>query len=114
VVRLAKTVKLANTRNVVSLRVDAKEGATGIFLPKPLPKQHLLLAPIVTKVEDGLIHVAILNVEGRREKLPARGALGTWIPTTDDMQILLMNGSNYAATPQASRLRVRGDRQERR
>jgi len=77
---------------VVRLRVDAKEGATGIFLPKPRTKQHLLLAPTVTKAEDGLIRVAILNVEGRREKLPARGALGTWIPTTDDMQILSMNG----------------------
>jgi hypothetical protein len=33
----------------------------------------------------------VLNVEGRREKLPARDALGTWIPTSDDMQILSVN-----------------------
>ncbi|KAE9296209.1 hypothetical protein PF008_g24067 [Phytophthora fragariae] len=36
VVRLAKTVKLAtNTRSVVQMKVDAEDGTTGVFLPKP-------------------------------------------------------------------------------
>ncbi|GMF52802.1 unnamed protein product [Phytophthora fragariaefolia] len=34
----------------------------------------------------------VLNVEGRREKLPAREALAKWIPTDADMEILAVNG----------------------
>ncbi|KAE9089207.1 hypothetical protein PF010_g19085 [Phytophthora fragariae] len=39
-----------------------------------------------------MVRVAVLNIEGRREKLPARAALGTWVPTEDTMKILEMNG----------------------
>ncbi|KAE9182447.1 hypothetical protein PF004_g24242 [Phytophthora fragariae] len=78
VVRLAKTVKLTtNTRNIVRVAVDAPDGATGIFLPKPGTKRHLLIAPTVDVVRDGVVRIAVLNVEGKREKLPAREALGT-------------------------------------
>ncbi|KAE9338135.1 hypothetical protein PR003_g11657, partial [Phytophthora rubi] len=93
VVRLAKTVKLAtNTRSVVQMKVDAEDGTTGVFLPKPTSKRHLLIAPTVDTVKDGMVSVVVLNVEGRREKLPAREALGTWIPTDADMEILSLNG----------------------
>ncbi|KAE9323043.1 hypothetical protein PF008_g17457 [Phytophthora fragariae] len=93
VVRLAKTVKLAtNTRSVVQMKVDAEDGTTGVFLPKPTSKRHLLIAPTVDTVKDGMVSVAVLNVEGRREKLPAREALATWIPTDADMEILSLNG----------------------
>ncbi|KAE8990435.1 hypothetical protein PF011_g18356 [Phytophthora fragariae] len=92
VVRLAKTVKLAtNTRSVVQMKVDAQDGTTGVFLPKPTSKRHLLIAPTVDTVKDGMVSVVVLNVEGRREKLPAREALGTWIPTDADMEILSLN-----------------------
>ncbi|KAE9316377.1 hypothetical protein PF008_g19019 [Phytophthora fragariae] len=84
VVRLAKTVKLAtNTRSVVQMKVDAEDGTTGVFLPKPTSKRHLLIAPTVDTVKGGMVSVVVLNVEGRREKLPAREALGTWIPTDE-------------------------------
>ncbi|KAE8985794.1 hypothetical protein PR002_g22533 [Phytophthora rubi] len=93
VVPLAKTVKLATyTRSVVQMKVDAEDGTTGVFLPKPTSKRHLLIAPTVDTVKDGKVSVVVLNVEGRREKLPAREALGTWIPTDADMQILSLNG----------------------
>ncbi|KAE9091580.1 hypothetical protein PF006_g24895 [Phytophthora fragariae] len=93
VVRLAKTVKLATyTRSVVQMKVDAEDGTTGVFLPKPTSKRHLLIAPTIDTVKDGKVSVVVLNVEGRREKLPAREALGTWIPTDADMQILSLNG----------------------
>ncbi|KAE9058305.1 hypothetical protein PF007_g31346, partial [Phytophthora fragariae] len=51
----------------------------------------LLIAPTVDTVKDGMVSVVVLNVEGRREKLPAREALGTWIPTDADMEILSLN-----------------------
>jgi hypothetical protein len=71
-VRLAKTVKLqTNTRGIVRMTVNAADGTTGLFLPKPTAKRHLLLAPTVDVVRNGTIRVAVLNVEGRREKLPA-------------------------------------------
>lgn len=93
VVRLAKTVKLAtNTRSIVRVAVDAADGTTGVFLPKPSNKRHLMLAPTVDTVRGGKVRIAVLNVEGRREKLPAREALGTWIPADADMQILEVNG----------------------
>ncbi|KAE9202806.1 hypothetical protein PF004_g18315 [Phytophthora fragariae] len=93
VVRLAKTFKLAtNARSVVQMKVDAEDGTTGVFLPKPTSKRHLLIAPTVDTVKDGMVSVVVLNVEGRREKLPAREALGTWIPTDADMEILSLNG----------------------
>jgi hypothetical protein len=92
-VRLAKTVKLANNTNrVLRLTVDAEEGTTGIFLPKPNSKRHLLMAPTLSTVRDGLVSVAVLNVDGKREKLPAREALGTWVPTDATMELLSMNG----------------------
>ncbi|KAE9268822.1 hypothetical protein PF001_g29500 [Phytophthora fragariae] len=93
VVRLTKTVKLAtNTRSVVQMKVDAEDGTTGVFLPKPTSKRHLLIAPTVDTVKDGMVSVVVLNVDGQREKLPAREALGTWIPTDADMEILSLNG----------------------
>lgn len=92
-VRMAKTVKLENnTVRVLKLRVCSEEGTTGVFIPKPTAKRHLMMAPTVSTVQDGEICVAAMNVEGRREKLPARSALGTWIPTDDTMQLLEMNG----------------------
>uniref|UniRef100_H3GPF5 Integrase catalytic domain-containing protein n=1 Tax=Phytophthora ramorum TaxID=164328 RepID=H3GPF5_PHYRM len=93
VVRLARTTKLAaNTRSTLYLQVNAEDGSTGIFVPKPSSKRHLLIAPTVDTVKDGMVRVVVMNVEGRREKQPAREALGIWIPTDDDMQILSMNG----------------------
>ncbi|KAE8978267.1 hypothetical protein PR001_g24891 [Phytophthora rubi] len=93
IARLAKTVKLAtNTRSVVQMKVDAEDGTTGVFLTMPTSKRHLLIAPTVDTVKDGMVSVVVLNVEGRREKLPAREALGTWIPTDADMEILSLNG----------------------
>lgn len=93
VVRLAKTVKLTtNTRRIVRVAVDAADGATGVFLPKVGGRRHLLMAPTVDTVKNGQVRIAVMNVEGRREKLPARESLGTWIPASKDMQILSLNG----------------------
>lgn len=92
-VRLAKTRRLANsTSNVVHMRVDADDGTEGIFIPKPTHRRHMLLAPTVDTVKNEMVRISVMNVEGRREKLPAREALGTWIPVTEDMQLLKLNG----------------------
>ncbi|KAE9044246.1 hypothetical protein PR002_g2901 [Phytophthora rubi] len=81
-VRLAKTINIAtNTQSVVRVMVDAADGTTGIFVPKAGCKRHLLVVPTLDTVQDGMVRVAVLNIEGRREKLPARAALGTWVPT---------------------------------
>ncbi|ETK81600.1 hypothetical protein L915_12911 [Phytophthora nicotianae] len=88
-VRLVKTRKLANsTSNVVHMRVDAEDGTEGIFIPKPTHRRHLMLAPTADTVKNGMVRISVMNVEGRREKLPAREALGTWVPVTEDMQLL--------------------------
>ncbi|KAE9018635.1 hypothetical protein PR001_g14085 [Phytophthora rubi] len=92
-VRLTKTVKLTtNMQSVVRVVVDAADGTTGIFVPKAGSKRHLLMAPTLDTVQDGMVRVAVLNIEGGRETLPARTALGAWVPTEDTMKILEMNG----------------------
>jgi hypothetical protein len=71
-VRLAKTVKLqTNMRGIVRMTVNAADGT------KPTSKRRLLLAPTVDVVCNRTIRVAVLNVKGRRKKLPAREVLGT-------------------------------------
>ncbi|GMF15134.1 unnamed protein product [Phytophthora fragariaefolia] len=93
IVRLAKTVKLAtNTRSVVRVKVDAVDGTSGVFLPKPSSRRHLMMMPTVDTIRDGMVRIAVLNVEGRREKPPAREALGKWIHTDAHMDILAVNG----------------------
>ncbi|KAI9990491.1 hypothetical protein PInf_021519 [Phytophthora infestans] len=92
-VRLAKTVKAStNMCGIVRVKVDASNGSTGVFLPKLTHKRYLLLAPTLSTVQNGEVAVAVLNLEGRREKLPARAELGTWIPTDKTMKILSLNG----------------------
>lgn len=61
-------------------------------MPKVGGRRHLLMAPTVDTVRNGKVRIAVMNVEGRREKLPARESLGTWIPADEDMQILSLNG----------------------
>ncbi|GMF47160.1 unnamed protein product [Phytophthora fragariaefolia] len=78
--------------HVLRLLVDAEDGTTGVFLPKPSHKRQLMVAPTVNAVQNGMISVAVLNVEGKRETLPAPEALGTWVPTDDMMKLLRMNG----------------------
>ncbi|KAE9030761.1 hypothetical protein PR003_g11978 [Phytophthora rubi] len=90
--RLAKSVKLAtNTRSAVRMKVDADDGTTGVFLPKPTTNRHWLIALTVDTVKDEMVGVVVLSMEGRREKLPAREALDMCIPTDDDMLILPLN-----------------------
>ncbi|KAG7400358.1 hypothetical protein PHYBOEH_006115 [Phytophthora boehmeriae] len=68
-VHLTKSMKLrANTQTVVQVAVDPPEGTTGVFVPKPTSKRHLPLVPIVDSVVQGVVRVAVLNIEGRREK----------------------------------------------
>ncbi|GMF50459.1 unnamed protein product [Phytophthora fragariaefolia] len=55
-------------------------------------QKHLMIAPTVDTVRNGMVTIAAVNVEGRREQLPARESLGKWIPTEEDMEFLSMNG----------------------
>lgn len=72
--------------------MDVSNGSTGVFLPKPTHKRHIPLAPTLSTVQNGEVAVAVLNLEGGREKLSARAELGTWIPTDETMKILSLNG----------------------
>ncbi|OWZ07751.1 polyprotein [Phytophthora megakarya] len=87
-----KIVLNTGTCKIVTVRVDTEDETTGIFLPKPTNKRHLMIAPTVDTVNNGLVREQVLNVEGSREKLPARDALGTWIPVSEDMKLLSLNG----------------------
>ncbi|GMF56193.1 unnamed protein product [Phytophthora fragariaefolia] len=51
-----------------------------------------MMAATVDTVRNGTVRIAVLNVGGRREELPAREALGKWIPADADMGIVSMNG----------------------
>ncbi|KAE9188910.1 hypothetical protein PF005_g19867 [Phytophthora fragariae] len=73
VVRLAKTVNLAtNTRSVADFEAALAD------------------RPTVDTVKGEMVSIVVRG--GRREKLPAREALATWILTDNDMQILTPNG----------------------
>ncbi|KAE9002386.1 hypothetical protein PR001_g18267 [Phytophthora rubi] len=70
------------------MMVDADDGTTGVFLSKPASKQHLLISSTVDTVKNGTVSIVVLNGEGRREKLLAREAFDTWIPTNVDIPIV--------------------------
>ncbi|GMF48237.1 unnamed protein product [Phytophthora fragariaefolia] len=93
VVRLAKAKRLCmNTQSALPVQVDAEDGTAGVFLPQPTSKRHLIVAPTVDIVRDSKVRVSVLNLDGKRVKLPARKVLGTWIPTDEAMLILSLNG----------------------
>jgi len=83
VVRLAKTVKLqTNTQSMLQVHVDAEEGTTGVFLPQPTSKSHLVIAPTVDTVREGMVRVSVLTWRAaerssRRERRSGLGSLPT-------------------------------------
>ncbi|GMG16831.1 unnamed protein product [Phytophthora fragariaefolia] len=67
-VRLTKTVKLVtNVRSIEHMAVNAPEGTTGLFLPKPATKRHLLVAPTVPT--DETMTLLVMNRELERARV---------------------------------------------
>ncbi|GMF47793.1 unnamed protein product [Phytophthora fragariaefolia] len=92
-VRMVRTAKVtANTYQCVELAVAAREGTTGLFVPAQRVEPHLMLAPTLTTVKDGKVVIPVMNLVGSKAKLPAREALGTWAPTTEDMEVMELAG----------------------
>jgi hypothetical protein len=92
-VRLVRAAKVTtNTYRRVELAVAAAEGTTGMFLPDKRAEPHLMLAPTLTTVREGKVVIPVMSLAGSRTKLPARETLGTWSPTTDDIQVIDMAG----------------------
>ncbi|KAG3173165.1 hypothetical protein PI126_g955 [Phytophthora idaei] len=91
--RLVRTAKVVtSTCRRLELAVAPPEGTMGLFMPARRVEPHLLLAPTLTTVRDGKVAVPVMNLVGHATKLPTKESLGTWAPTTDDMQVLDVSG----------------------
>ncbi|KAE8901749.1 hypothetical protein PF010_g26062 [Phytophthora fragariae] len=92
-VRMVRTAKVTtNTYQRVELAVAAHEGTTGLSVPAQRVEPHLMLAPTLTTVRNGKVMVPVMNLVGSKATLPAREALGTWAPTTDDLEVIELAG----------------------
>ncbi|GMF37601.1 unnamed protein product [Phytophthora fragariaefolia] len=92
-VRLARTAKVtANTYQRVELAVVAREGTTWLFMPAQRVEPHLMLAPTLTAVKYDKLVIPMMNLVGSKAQLPVLGALGTWAPTTEDMEVMELTG----------------------
>ncbi|KAG6614971.1 RNA-dependent DNA polymerase [Phytophthora cinnamomi] len=72
--------------------VAAAEGTVGLFVPARRVEPHLFLAPTLSTVRGGKVVVPVMNIEGKSVRLPRREALGTWMPTANDVEVLEMTG----------------------
>ncbi|GMF45502.1 unnamed protein product [Phytophthora fragariaefolia] len=92
-VRMVRTAKvMANIYQRVELAVAAREGTTGLFVSAQRMEPHLMLASTQTTVKDGKVVIPVMNLVGNKAKLPVREALGTWAPTTEDMEVMELAG----------------------
>ncbi|KAJ0392617.1 hypothetical protein ATCC90586_010571 [Pythium insidiosum] len=92
-VRIVRSRKLpTESQSMLRLRVPAASGDVGFFVPTPTTRAHLLMATTLTRVDQGEIVVPVLNVLGKRVKLPARSSLGRWVPCDKDMEVLENEG----------------------
>lgn len=93
-VRLARGKKLpTQAQTMLRLPVRAADGEVGIFEPAATSKNSSLLLPaVVAVVRGGSVSVPVLNVLGKRSKLPARHVLGTWVPLDETMTLLESKG----------------------
>jgi hypothetical protein len=89
VVRVATRVKI-DTEMVaqVTMAVPAADGELGIYVPVAMRRGSLQLAATVVEAYGGCVTVPVLNVTGKRVKLPQQEQLGTWLPFDEDMQLL--------------------------
>lgn len=81
-VRLVSRVEAsAETYVHVTMTLYAPEGTMRVFWPLAAT-DRLLVVPTVVTVHQKAIAVPVLNMTGKRTKLPVRRALGKWIPLT--------------------------------
>jgi len=85
----------ADTQTVrnVDVAVVAKDGEFGLFIPAPQLEGGMLLAPTVTRAENGLVSVPVMLVGGKRRRLPAKEVLGTWVPVDGEFDMLDDDGT---------------------
>ncbi|KAE9143392.1 hypothetical protein PF006_g11578 [Phytophthora fragariae] len=92
VVRMVRKTSVdAESIRRVEVAVAAGDGEQGVVIPKPRDGAALLAAAVTT-AHDGKAWVPVLNVVGGRAQLPQKDELGVWIPLTEDMTVLEMNG----------------------
>jgi hypothetical protein len=91
-VRLARRSALCGNAVVpVQVAVAAEDGERGIFLPTCCTGA-VMLAATVTRVKDGKAWVPAVNALSERVRLPTRKELGQWIPLSDGVAVLEVNG----------------------
>lgn len=66
----------------------ADDGEMGLFIPAPRPGGDMPLAPTVTVAKQGRVAVPVMLVQGQRKRLPAKEALGTWVPMDGEFEAL--------------------------
>ncbi|KAJ0391696.1 hypothetical protein P43SY_010532 [Pythium insidiosum] len=93
-VRLARGLKVpTQSQCLVRLPVEAAAGTVGLFLPAKTSAPHLLVPATVARVHEGHVTVPVLNVLGKKVKLPARTQLGRWVPLDDEMELMSIDGT---------------------
>ncbi|OWZ10181.1 LOW QUALITY PROTEIN: hypothetical protein PHMEG_00017007 [Phytophthora megakarya] len=76
----------------IQVAVAARNGERGIFVPGQY-MGAVLLAATLTTAKDAYALVPAVNSSTRSVKLPTKKELGTWIPITEDMTMLEVNGN---------------------
>ncbi|POM66195.1 Hypothetical protein PHPALM_17985 [Phytophthora palmivora] len=88
-IRLAKRANLA--RNAVTLTtivVAAPDKEQDIFVPT----QNVGVVMLATTVTQAVGGTPAINMQSDRTNLPGKKELGVWIPLTEEMQVLELNG----------------------
>jgi hypothetical protein len=87
--RMAKRHKISTEIVAqVAMAVPAIDGELGLFIPTTTRRGSLLFAATVVEARGGRVTVPVMNVAGKRVKLPRQEQLGTWMPFDEDMQLL--------------------------
>lgn len=77
----------------MEVAVPAEDGEIGLFIPTAVNHGNVMVAATLTAAKDGKVSIPVLNVDGKRIKLPGREELGTWIPVDQDMELLEASGA---------------------
>lgn len=75
------------TNTTARIAVSGQDGETGVFLPAARD-DGLMVPAVVATVRGGCIEVPIANSTAKSPRLPTREELGTWIPYSEEMEIL--------------------------
>ncbi|KAG1689145.1 hypothetical protein DVH05_002783 [Phytophthora capsici] len=91
-VRMTRRTQLTgNAVTPVEVSVAAPDGELGMFVPTRCAGA-VMLASTVTRASNGKAIVPMINSVPGKTRLPSKKELGVWIPISEDMEVLEING----------------------